>query len=778
MEQNLIIVESPAKAKTIEKFLGKNYAVKSSFGHIRDLLKNKLSIDVENNFTPIYEVPKEKTKIIAELKKLAKEAKFVWLASDEDREGEAISWHLFEVLKLSEKNTKRIAFHEITKDAIQNALDNPRDIDLNLVNAQQARRVLDRLVGYELSPLLWKKIRPNLSAGRVQSIAVRIIVEREREIINFVSTSSFKVTGLFIAKDKENKKYDLKAELNHSFNKKEDALTFLNQCIDASFFISDIQKKPSTLNPSPPFTTSTLQQEAARKLGFSVSKTMTLAQKLYEAGHITYMRTDSVHLSTLALATAKNEIERLFGKEYHKSRQYQTKSKGAQEAHEAIRPTYFSNQTIDASAQEQELYELIWQRALASQMKEAKIEKTLVYIKDKKLPHDFIATGKVILFDGFLKLYNETLDEENEKQEETIMPMLAVNQSLKNEQILATQKFSHNPPRYTEASLVKKLEELGIGRPSTYAPIISTIQLREYVTKTNKPANTRNVFILVLENNVIKEKTKNEPFGAEKSKLFPTDTGIIVNDYLTSVFPDILEYNFTADIEKKLDEIAEGKTNWVSLIKDFYSSFHPKLKELEASKDRVNQERLLGIDAKTGLNVYAKYGKYGPLVQLGESSQTSKPKFASLKKNQYIETITLEEAMELFSLPRHIGTYNEQDVIVNIGKFGPYVLCNKKFYSLKRNVDDPYTIELPRAIEIIVEKESGNSGPLKEFTENADLKILKGRYGVYIKYLNNNIRIPKGIDWEKTSYEDLMQIVQKQMELHKDVKKVNKRKKK
>ncbi|NMC98687.1 MAG: DNA topoisomerase I, partial [Bacteroidales bacterium] len=508
----------------------------------------------------------------------------------------------------------------------------------------------------------------------------------------------------------------------------------------------DIQKKPSLQNPAPPFTTSTLQQEASRKLGFSVSQTMTIAQKLYESGHITYMRTDSVHLSNLALGAAKKEIENLFGKEYHKSRQYQTKSKGAQEAHEAIRPTYFSNKEIDGTDQEKRLYELIWQRAIASQMKEAQIEKTIVTIKGQKLKYDFIATGKVILFDGFMKLYNESTDEESENPHETTIPKLELNQILTKKQINATEKYTYHPPRYTEASLVKKLEELGIGRPSTYAPIISTIQQRGYVSKGNKPALNRDITIITLDNNTVKEKIKKESYGYEKAKLFPTDTGMIVNDYLMTVFPEIMDYNFTANIEKKLDDVAEGSENWVTILSNFYNQFHPKLKELETSKERVNQERFLGEDPKTGKKVFVKYGKFGPIVQLGESSQTEKPKFASLKKNQYIESISLEEAMELFNLPRTLGQLEGNDIIVNIGRFGPYVLHNKKFYSLKRNVDDPYTITLERAIEIINEKNSEKSGPLREFNEDKDVTVLKGRYGVYIKYKDKNIKIPKGFD--------------------------------
>ncbi len=765
MEQNLVIVESPAKAKTIEKFLGKNFIVKSSFGHIRDLYKNKISIDIENNFTPIYEVPKEKKKIISELKKLSKEAKTVWLATDEDREGEAISWHLTEELDIPKEKRKRIVFHEITKEAIENAIKTPRDIDLNLVNAQQARRILDRIVGYELSPLLWKKIRKNLSAGRVQSVAVRIIVEREREIKNFTSESFYKVIATFIFNDEKNKTTEIKAELNKQFKEKKEAIDFLNKCINASFKVTDIQTKPSQITPPPPFTTSTLQQEASRKLGFSVSQTMTIAQKLYESGFITYMRTDSVNLSNLAINAAKKEIEKLFGKEYHKSRQYQTKTKGAQEAHEAIRPTYFSNHTIEGTAQEKKLYELIWQRAIASQMQEAKIEKTTITIQHNNSPYKFIAIGKVIIFDGFMKLYKETSEEDSENNdEETIIPNISINQNLTPKIIQAIQKYNNAPARYTEASLVKKLEELGIGRPSTYAPIISTIQQRGYVIKTNKSASYRDIEIITLEKNKITEIIKKETYGYEKGKLIPTDTGIIVNDYLLSVFPEIIEYNFTANIEKKLDEIAEGKLHWVNLLKEFYSEFHPKIKELETSKEKINQERLLGIDPKTGLKVYAKYGKFGPIIQLGESSQTEKPRFASLKRNQLIETITLEEALELFNMPRNLGSYHGHDVIVNLGKFGPYVLYNKKFYSLKKQIDDPYTITLERAIELIEEKEKEPKGPLKVFPENSELSILKGRYGVYIKYNNVNYKIPKNFNWETATYNDIMNIIQKQIE--------------
>lgn len=765
MEKKLVIVESPAKAKTIEKFLGKDFLVKSCFGHIRDLPKNKFSIDVENNFKPYYEVPDEKKKIIAELKKYSKEVESVWLASDEDREGEAISWHLFEVLGLTKERTRRIVFHEITKEAILEAIKNPRDIDLNLVNAQQARRILDRIVGYELSPLLWKKIKKNLSAGRVQSVAVRIIVEREREIMNFVPESFFKIKGIFIVNDtKTNQTYEIEGELNQTFKTKKEAYNFLKSCIDETFSIKDIQKKPSIITPPAPFTTSTLQQEASRKLGFSVNQTMSIAQKLYESGFITYMRTDSVHLSNMAINTAKNVIEQLFGKEYHKSRQYETKIKGAQEAHEAIRPTYLNNQTIEGTQQEQRLYELIWQRTIASQMKEAKVEKTIITIAGNQTNAEFIATGKIILFDGFLKLYNESSDEEQAQEEDKIIPDLKRNQSAIRKQITATEKYTSPPSRYTEASLVRKLEELGIGRPSTYAPIISTIQQRNYVIKTNKPSSTREINVLTLDKQTIKEKTIKENYGYEKGKLIPTEMGMIVNDYLLSVFPDIIDYHFTANIEKRLDNIAEGKEEWTSVLKEFYSTFHKKIISLESSNEKVTHERYLGVDPKTGQNVYVKLGKYGPIVQLGDSDKNNKPQFASLKKNQYIENITLEEALELFNLPRNLGNYNSSDIIVNIGKYGPYVLWNNKFYSLKRNIDDPYTITYERAIEIITEKELNNNAPLREFIEDPHLKVLKGRYGIYIKYDDNNIKLPKGFNWQTESYENIMKMVNEALE--------------
>lgn len=772
MEENLVIVESPAKAKTIEKILGKEYLVKSSYGHIRDLSKKKLGVDIEDNFKPNYEIPSEKAKTVSELKKLAKSAKLVWLASDEDREGEAISWHLFETLGLTQEKTRRIAFHEITKDAILNAMKNHRDIDINLVNAQQARRILDRLVGFELSPLLWKKIKPSLSAGRVQSVAVRLIVEKEREVNKFKLSSSYKISGFFRILDKNNK-YEFKAEIQKNFPDKKDAFAFLERCKNASFTISDIQVKPSKKSPPPPFTTSTLQQEASRKLGFSVLQTMTLAQKLYEAGFITYMRTDSVHLSDIALSSAKKEIEEKFGKNYSKTKQFQTKTKGAQEAHEAIRPTYFSNPTVQASSNEKKLYELIWKRAIASQMSEATLEKTVASINISTAKEPFVATGEVIKFDGFLKIYRESDDDESETQSATLLPPLQINQELTLIKITAEEKFNHHPPRFTEASLVKKLEELGIGRPSTYAPTISTIQQRGYVIKEDKPSKSREISILELKNDIVTESKKTEQYGYEKSKLYPTDTGIIVNDFLLENFSDILDFNFTASVEKEFDEIAEGKKEWSSMLRVFYKTFHKKIENSALNKEqkKSSTERLLGNDPASGKPVYVKFGRYGPVIQIGETAGTDKPRYSGLKKNQLIETITLQEALELFSLPRKVGIYNNLEIVSNTGRFGPYILCNGKFYSLKKSKEDPYTITLEKSIEIINESQEGTANnPLRDFPDDEKLKILKGRYGAYIKYDANNIRIPTGVDWKTFSYKECMEIVNAGLEKKKNKK--------
>jgi len=765
MEENLVIVESPAKAKTIEKFLGEGYIVKSSFGHIRDLSKKKLGVEIEDNFKPNYEIPEDKLKTVAELKKFSKKVKTVWLASDEDREGEAIAWHLFETLDLKKTSTKRIVFHEITKEAIQNAIKNPRGIDYNLVNAQQARRILDRLVGFELSPLLWKKIRPSLSAGRVQSVAVRLIVEREREIFAFKPVSQYKISGIFIITDKNNKKYEVKADIQKGFTTKKEAIDFLEKCKRATFTISDIQVKPSTKSPAPPFTTSTLQQEASRKLGFSVLQTMTLAQKLYEAGHITYMRTDSVHLSDLAIATSKKEINEKYGKQYSKTRQFQTKSKGAQEAHEAIRPTYFSSNTVSASANEKRIYELIWKRAIASQMSDAAIEKTIVTINISNASEQFIITGEVIKFDGFLKVYMESTDDDAEEQGVSLLPPMQKNQKMEMKSISADEKFSHHPARYSEASLVRKMEELGIGRPSTYAPTISTIIKREYVVKEDRAGKERQVISITLTNNTIKESSKSENYGYEKSKLFPTEIGMVVNDYLVENFSNIIDFNFTASVELEFDEIAEGKTEWVKMLKKFYEKFHSKIDESSKKIEKKKSERLLGKDPKTGKPVYVKFGRYGPFVQMGEKTENEKPKYASLKKSQYLETIKLEEALELFILPRKLGLYKDKEIVANIGRFGPYAMHDGKFYSLKKGIDDPYTIVLDRAIELIIEKQNQVANScLKAFKEDANLKIVKGRYGAYIKFNDLNYRIPPNTDWNTLTYKDVDEIIKQSPE--------------
>ncbi|OFX33352.1 MAG: DNA topoisomerase I [Bacteroidetes bacterium GWA2_32_17] len=765
MEENLVIVESPAKAKTIEKFLGEGYIVKSSFGHIRDLSKKKLGVEIEDNFKPNYEIPEDKLKTVAELKKFSKKVKTVWLASDEDREGEAIAWHLFETLELKKTSTKRIVFHEITKEAIQNAIKNPRGIDYNLVNAQQARRILDRLVGFELSPLLWKKIRPSLSAGRVQSVAVRLIVEREREIFTFKPVSQYKISGIFIITDKNGKKYEVKADIQKGFTTKKEAIDFLEKCKKSTFTILDISIKPSTKSPAPPFTTSTLQQEASRKLGFSVLQTMTLAQKLYEAGHITYMRTDSVHLSDLAIATSKKEIDEKYGKQYSKTRQFQTKSKGAQEAHEAIRPTYFSNNTVSASANEKRLYELIWKRVIASQMSDAAIEKTIVTISISNAREQFNITGEVIKFDGFLKVYMESTDDDAEEQGVSLLPPMQKNQKMEMKNISADEKFSHHPARYSEASLVRKMEELGIGRPSTYAPTIYTIIKREYVVKEDRAGKERQVISITLTNNTIKESSKSENYGYEKSKLFPTEIGMVVNDYLVENFSNIIDFNFTASVELEFDEIAEGKTEWVRMLKKFYEKFHSKIDESSKKIEKKKSERLLGKDPKTGKPVYVKFGKFGPFVQMGEKTENEKPKYASLKKSQYLETIKLEEALELFILPRKLGLYKDKEIVANIGRFGPYTMHDGKFYSLKKGIDDPYTIVLDRAIELIIEKQNQVANScLKAFKEDVNLKIVKGRYGAYIKFNDLNYRIPPNTDWNTLTYKDVDEIIKQSPE--------------
>ncbi|MFP4041143.1 MAG: type I DNA topoisomerase [Bacteroidales bacterium] len=755
MEDNLVIVESPAKAKTIKKFLGKNFLVKSSYGHIRDLEKKNFGIDIDNNYQPRYTIPENKKEIVKELKDLAKKANVVWLATDEDREGEAIAWHLYQVLELSPEKTKRIVFHEITKGAIQKAIKNPRDIDVNLVNAQTARRILDRLVGFELSPVLWKKVKPSLSAGRVQSAAVRLIVEREREILNFKSTSSYKVTGTFVSG-----KEQFRADLNQKLKEEKEAKEFLEKCKSAAFQVDSVTKKPAKKHPSAPFITSTLQQEASRKLGFSVARTMRVAQKLYEAGKITYMRTDSVNLSNSAISSASEVIEKSFGKKYVKTRKYQTKAKGAQEAHEAIRPTYIQNREIGGTEPEKKLYELIWKRTVASQMSDAELEKTNVKITISNDDKYFNARGEVIKFDGFLKLYIESTDEENEKEETGLLPELREGDKLSYKEIRAIQKFSNHPPRYTEASLVRKMEELGIGRPSTYAPTISTIQDRGYVVREDRPGTPRKYKEIVLTENVgVNNKTENA--GAEKKKLFPNDIGMVVNDFLNKHFPEIVNYNFTADVEQDFDKIAQGYIEWSKMIDDFYKKFHQKVEKTLEVAERSSGERILGKDPKSGRQVAVKIGPYGPMVQLGTREEEEKPKFASLQKGQHIETITLDEALKMFDLPRNLGKFEGEDVTVAIGRFGPYVKHKGKYASLKKDVDDPFTITLDRAIELIEEKrERDKKKIIKGFEDDKDLLIQRGRFGPYITYKSNNYRIPKDKEPEKLSLKDCYDIIE------------------
>lgn len=762
MSKNLVIVESPAKAKTIEGFLGKDFLVKSSFGHIRDLNKKQISVDIKNGFKPEYEIPEDKAKIISELKKLAKAAEMVWLASDEDREGEAISWHLYEALGLKEKNTKRIVFHEITKSAITKAIENPRFIDINLVNAQQARRVLDRLVGYELSPLLWKKIKPALSAGRVQSVAVRLIADREEEIRNFKSTFSYRVSGKFLVKNKFGQG-ELIAELTKRIPTHDETMAFLNAIVESSYYIKDTEKKPAKKSPAPPFTTSTLQQEAARKLGFSVSKTMMVAQQLYEEGKITYMRTDSVNLSDTALGMAKQEVQKLFGPEYIKTRNYTTKTKGAQEAHEAIRPTYMNNQTAGSDESQRRLYELIWKRTIASQMSDAILERTTITIGITDAPKDeFIAKGEVIKFDGFLKVYIESTDDEASEDETRILPPVVVGEKLDMESITATQKYTQSPPRYAEASLVKKLEELGIGRPSTYAPIISTIQKREYVVKEDREGILRPYEVILLKAGRISTENKVEKTGYEKAKLFPTDIGTLVNNYLMSNFGNIMDFNFTAKVEKDFDEIAEGNMKWNKMIADFYKPFHSSIEKAFDSTERVKGEKLLGIDPATGKNVYVKLGRFGPIVQLGEtiSDKDEKPKFAGLKKTQSIETISMDEALELLKLPRQVGILDGKEIIAAVGRFGPYIQYNKAFFSLPKGVD-PMTVTVAQSVEIMADKKRKEAEKvIKTFADRKDIVVLKGRFGPYFAVGTKNIPLPKGADVEKLTVEDCLKIAE------------------
>ncbi|GAB4127158.1 MAG: type I DNA topoisomerase [Raineya sp.] len=758
--KNLVIVESPAKAKTIEKYLGKDFTVRSSYGHIRDLPEKGIGIDISKQFTPTYEVSTDKLSLVKELKKMAKEAEVVWLATDDDREGEAISWHLKEALDLKDAKVKRIVFREITKNAILNAIQNPRSIDIDLVNAQQARRILDRLVGYELSPVLWKKIKTGLSAGRVQSVAVRLIVERERDIEKFQAASSFKVTAQFDLGEGKS----LVAELKDKIATEEEAEKFLQTCIGAVFNIKNLEIKPAKKLPAPPFTTSTLQQEASRKLSFSVQQTMTLAQKLYEAGKITYMRTDSTALSQEAIKGANTEIGSLYGQKYVQNRQYKTKSESAQEAHEAIRPTDFSVHQAGNDRNEQRLYELIWKRAIASQMADAQLERTIATISISTSPALLQAEGEVIKFEGFLKVYREDKDEEEEEESgNKMLPPLQIGQVLELSDIKALERFTRPPARYTEASLVKKLEELGIGRPSTYAPTISTIQKRGYVVKENREGKERKYQEIVLKNNKITKKTKTEITGAEKAKLFPTDVAMIVNDFLQAHFESIMDYSFTAKVEKEFDEIAEGKKDWVQMIDGFYKKFHPKVEETEDIKrSEVNANRELGIHPQTGEKVFAKLGKYGAYIQLGEASDDKKPIFAKLKKGQFLETITLDEALELFKLPREVGNYENETMTVAIGRFGPYVKLGNAFFSLGKD-DDPYTLTEERAIEIIEAKRKANAEKIiQSFDENPDVQVLNGRYGAYIKVGKQNVRVPKGKDPKTLTLKECLALAEEQ----------------
>lgn len=754
MSKNLVIVESPAKAKTIEGFLGEGYTVRSSFGHVRDLAKKGLGVDIENKFSPNYEVSPDKSKVVNELKALAKKAEVVWLATDEDREGEAISWHLFEALNLNEKNTKRIVFHEITKPAIKNAIANPRTIDKHLVDAQQARRILDRLVGFELSPVLWKKVRPSLSAGRVQSVTVRLIVERERDIMAFKSTSSYKVTANFITGNAS-----VKAELTSKFKTLEEARAFLKKCEGADFTVESLETKPTKKSPSAPFTTSTLQQEASRKLGFSVAQTMVVAQRLYESGKITYMRTDSVNLSGTAIDQAKEAITGNYGPNYLNIRQYKTKSKGAQEAHEAIRPTYIEKQTVDGDAGEKRLYDLIWKRTISSQMSDAELEKTTVVITASGATEKFVVQGEVLKFDGFLKVYLEGTDDEDEENQSGMLPPMKVGENLKVNEIIAMERYTHHPARYTEASLVKKLEELGIGRPSTYAPTISTVQKREYVVKEDREGVQRDYNVLLLKDNKIADEVRTEGTGAEKSKLFPTDIGMVVNDFLLAQFPQIMDYNFTAKVEEEFDEIAEGKIQWTTMLAEFYKPFHKNVMETSEHSERASGERLLGVDPVSAKNLYVRIGRFGPMAQLGEGNdENNKPKFSSLRKDQRLETITFQEALDLFKLPRLIGMFEDKEMVVAVGRFGPYVRHNSIFVSLKKE-DDPMTISAERCVEVILAKRQAEIDKyIKTFPERPEVQLLNGRWGPYLVIDKNNFKLPKGTDAASLTLDECLAI--------------------
>jgi DNA topoisomerase-1 len=759
MANNLVIVESPAKAKTIEKFLGKDFHVMSSYGHIRDLAKKDFGIDIENNFTPVYEIPAEKKKVVTELKAAAKKADTVWLASDEDREGEAISWHLFDALGLKDANTKRIVFHEITKNAILDAVQNPRKIDQNLVDAQQARRVLDRIVGFELSPVLWRKIKPALSAGRVQSVAVRLIVEREREIQHFKTESAYRIVAIF-TKNENGEKYEIKAEYNKRLKTKEEAMQLLEQLKTSTFTVEDVTTRPTKKSPAPPFTTSTLQQEASRKLGFSVAQTMMVAQRLYESGKITYMRTDSVNLSSLAINTTKAEVTEKYGEKYVKVRQYTTKAKGAQEAHEAIRPTYIDQHEVSGTAQEKRLYDLIWKRTIASQMADAELEKTTANIAASQTEGKFVASGEVIKFDGFLHVYLEGTDDEHAENESGLLPPMKANETLLMTETSATQRFSQRPPRYTEASLVRKMEELGIGRPSTYAPTISTIQNREYIEKSNLEGEERTYNILTLKSGKIKDSDKKEIIGADKNKLIPTDIGMVVNDFLVEYFSSIVDYNFTAKVEKDFDKIAEGKAQWNNSIADFYKTFHPKVEEISQMRtEHKAGERVLGVDPKSGRQVAVKIGRYGALAQIGTPDEEEKPLFASLQKVQSLETITLEEALKLFDLPRTVGTFRDKEMVAAVGRFGPYIRHDGKFVSIPKGID-PLEITDEEAIELIETKEKKDREKvIKTFEEEPELQVLNGRYGPYIAFKKANYKIPKTMTPAELSLEDCRKIV-------------------
>jgi len=761
MAKNLFIVESPAKAKTIEGFLGKEYTVRSSIGHIRDLVQKDMGVDVKNNFEPHYEISPEKKAVVAELKKLAKAADTVWLATDEDREGEAISWHLYEALELEDKKTRRITYSEITKTAIQKAIDSPRSIDKNLVDAQQARRVLDRLVGYEVSPILWKKIKPSLSAGRVQSVAVRLIVEREREISQFKSTSAYKVSAIFETPENA----IVKAELGKRFASQQEAMTFLEKCRPASFTISNLETKPAKKSPSAPFTTSTLQQEAGRKFGYSVAQTMSIAQRLYEGGKITYMRTDSVNLSQTALDAARDEVTRIYGEKFAQTRVYKTKSKNAQEAHEAIRPTYMNQHGVEGDVQELRLYDLIWKRTIASQMADAELEKTTVTIKVSTAEENFIAQGEVLKFEGFLKVYMETKEDDNDDEAaEGILPPMKVGEVLGAQEISAIERFTHHPARYAEASLVKKLEELGIGRPSTYAPTISTVQKRGYVIKEDRLGVQRNYNYMLLKNGTINAEVKTENTGAEKSKLFPTDIGIVVTDFLVLNFKEILDYNFTAKVEEEFDEVAEGKLSWTKMLEAFYKPFHSTVVTVLETSERASGERMLGVDPKSGKDIFVRIGRFGPMVQIGHTDDVDKPRFSSLRKDQRLDSITLEEALELFKLPRVVGDYEGSEVVVSIGRFGPYIKYKEEYTSLPRT-DDPYSISIDRCIEIL--KMPRLPRAVGQF-EGEELSVAKGRFGPFIKFKEGFYSLAKTDDPFAITLERAVEIIKAKQEKDKD----------